>query len=300
MLNFARFLSLAGLTQIVLLLNLLVLLPIQLSSWGQAETAQWYSVLALSSIVTLADLGLRTAGHVQISTMRVSGLSLPDAAMLEQIWRSMKASVFLVTLLVILCNLIISGSNGFVAQAYWGSMLVMGLAFETLLMIRITYLDSAGLYSRAEISYLCFIAGRFLASIVGIAVFNFTAGGVSVVYVTSALIALLLQDGNLPERTRYPGAQRLAANRFHKGPLCDCAKHDLSAVLDVVANEFARLGAVALGDAGRGNRLRCVARLVRFWLGRPTFRSGALPRLSMSQHARLGEAPVRKQHSLCC
>ena len=54
------------LTQGVLLLNQVVLLPIQIRIWGHLSTAHWYAMLAIATIVSVADCGLRTAGHAEL------------------------------------------------------------------------------------------------------------------------------------------------------------------------------------------------------------------------------------------
>src|SRR5215469_15227387 len=64
--KFFQFFSLTILTQGVLLLNQIVLLPIQIRIWGHAGTAYWYATLALATITTVADFGLRTAGHSEL------------------------------------------------------------------------------------------------------------------------------------------------------------------------------------------------------------------------------------------
>ena len=54
------------LTQGVLLLNQVVLLPIQIRIWGHIATAHWYTMLAIATIVSVSDCGLRTAGHAEL------------------------------------------------------------------------------------------------------------------------------------------------------------------------------------------------------------------------------------------
>src|SRR5271154_1038 len=61
-----QFISLALMTQVVLMLNQIVLLPFQIRIWGTDNTAYWYSTLALAAITTVADFGLRTAGHAEV------------------------------------------------------------------------------------------------------------------------------------------------------------------------------------------------------------------------------------------
>src|SRR6185312_2721187 len=61
-----QFFSVAALTQVTLALSQVVLLPIQIRIWGHVGTAAWYSAIAIASFTSVADCGLRTAGHPEI------------------------------------------------------------------------------------------------------------------------------------------------------------------------------------------------------------------------------------------
>ncbi len=62
-----QFASLAFMTQGILLLNQIVLLPIQLRVWGTKTAAEWYSILAVAGVASIADFGLRSAGHLHLT-----------------------------------------------------------------------------------------------------------------------------------------------------------------------------------------------------------------------------------------
>ena len=61
-----RFVSVATATQLLLVLNQLVLLPLQLRVWGSETTAHWNVALAAAALIMAADLGLRTTGHAAL------------------------------------------------------------------------------------------------------------------------------------------------------------------------------------------------------------------------------------------
>jgi hypothetical protein len=63
---FWGFFSLTTITQLCLVANQIALLPLQLRVWGVDVATQWFTILYLVYLVSIADLGLRNAGHSQL------------------------------------------------------------------------------------------------------------------------------------------------------------------------------------------------------------------------------------------
>src|SRR5215471_20746740 len=116
--RFLGFFSFAALTQLVLLLNQIVLLPVQLRVWGTVTTASWYAAIALATITTFADLGLRTAGHAELLRFVNDG---DDAGgrYLQQIWGWIRLLVCATTLFLLGSLLLQALLHGEESRAVW-------------------------------------------------------------------------------------------------------------------------------------------------------------------------------------
>ena len=166
-----RFFSFAVLTQLVLLLNQVVLLPIQLRQWGVATTATWYAAIALATMTTFADLGLRTASHVELLRF-VRDRDEAAGAQLQQVWGWIRVLVCALTLFLLLWSALDSWFHADLAQTLWKDCLTLAYAIETLLIVRIVYLDSLGHYSTAESTYFTFAVLRLGLALPALLVFH--------------------------------------------------------------------------------------------------------------------------------
>jgi len=183
-----HFFSLAVVTQIILMLGQLILLPIQLRMWGASSTALWYSAFAVASVTYFVDCGLRTAGHAEL--LRGSTL---DVLQFRQIWSWIRTLLLAGTFLLI-CGDFAAGKLMH-AGPYQISrvMQILACALESILIVRISYLDSLGKYRGAEASYFSFAALRLMLSIPALVVFHWQATGLAAVYLFTSALAVVLQ-----------------------------------------------------------------------------------------------------------
>jgi hypothetical protein len=188
-----RFFSFAVLTQLVLLLNQVVLLPIQLRQWGVATTATWYAAIALATMTTFADLGLRTASHVELLRF-VKNRDEAAGAQLQQVWGWIRVLVCALTLLLLLWSGLDSWFHANFAQTLWKDCLTLAYAIETLLIVRIVYLDSLGHYSTAESTYFTFAVLRLGLALPALLVFHAQPQFLGALYLATSILGIGLQS----------------------------------------------------------------------------------------------------------
>jgi hypothetical protein len=164
--KFFQFFSLTILTQGVLLLNQIVLLPIQIRIWGHASTANWYATLALATSTTVADFGLRTAGHAALIRYAHNPGDEQAETEFRHLWAWIKILICVVTFPLIGLDLVYGGYR------LWHTALIAGVALETLLCIRVMYLDSLELYREAEAGYLLLAAARLCLTVGALVLFH--------------------------------------------------------------------------------------------------------------------------------
>lgn len=190
--RFMQFFSFAAMTQVILLLNQVALLPMQIRLWGISQTVMWYAAIAVATVTTVADLGLRTAGHVEL--LKLVQAKSPEAAEeFQQIWAWIRLLVLLATAVVIVADGAYGWWHGMGIAELSRILLAGAYAVETLLTIRIVYLDSLGEYSRAEASYFSFAALRLAMAVPALLVFKIHALGLSFLFLATSLLGLMMQ-----------------------------------------------------------------------------------------------------------
>jgi hypothetical protein len=198
MLRFVRFFSFAVLTQLVLLVNQVVLLPVQLRIWGTVTTATWYAAIALATITTFADLGLRTAGHVELLRF-VNAKDESAGLQIKQVWGWIRIMVCGITLSLLAWSLVESLLYGGESQSIWKGALTLAYAIETLLIIRIVFLDSLGHYSEAECTYFVFAMLRLSLALPALLFLRLQPQGLAWIFLITSLVGITLQ-GRLCKR----------------------------------------------------------------------------------------------------
>ncbi len=157
-----RFFSLTTGTQICLALSQLLVLPLQLRLWGQATTSHWFVVLAIANLASVADLGLRMAGHSQLlASVRTGERTATEH--IREVWA--------------VTRLLIAGSTAVLAAVQLGSALANGrgpelwacavtaaTALDTLTIIRGMWLDTLGHFNQVEALFLGLVASRLVLS----------------------------------------------------------------------------------------------------------------------------------------
>ena len=226
--KFLQFFSFAAMTQVILLLNQVVLLPMQIRLWGSAETALWYAAIALATVTTVADCGLRTAGHVELLQL-VRAKDPAAQAEFRQVWAWIRLLVVSVTAALLLGDLAYGHWHGMGEWQLGRALLTLAYAMETVLIIRIVYLDSLGEYSRAESSYFTFAAVRLVLAVPALLVFRVHSIGLCWLFLGTSALGLVLQGWvcHIPEAlhlfARFPrqfSARTLALVRYTMAEPC--------------------------------------------------------------------------------
>lgn len=189
--SFLRFLSLTTATQVFLLINQLVLLPLQLRIWGSDVTAHWFVITALANLASVADLGLRSAGHAQLLSSVQDG---DEAARLEfrRIWALARTLVIVVTGVLLAFEVAASLRHG-AAPQLWVAAVIVTLALDTLGIVRGMWLDSLGHFSTVELLFLAMVATRVLLSIVALLAFHAPPAVLAWIMLATAIGATVMQ-----------------------------------------------------------------------------------------------------------
>jgi len=170
--RFFQFFSLTMLTQSVLLLNQVVLLPIQIRIWGHVSTAHWYTMLATATIVGVADCGLRTAGHAELIRYAHNPAAEQAKTEFQHLWAWIRILICVVTITLIGLDLSYNCLYTKTPYPLWRAALVIGVAIETIVYVRVMYLDSLELYRQAEAGYLLLAATRLCLAIAALVFFH--------------------------------------------------------------------------------------------------------------------------------
>lgn len=194
MIKLLHFFSAAVLTQIVLMLSQLVLLPLQIREWGQAATANWYSAIAIATLTYVVDCGLRTAGHSELLA-HFRGGQTPDEAgnHFRQVWSWIRLLIAAITVMLIAGDALYSVTVAHLEYPLWKGALTAAYSLETLLIIRIGYLDSLGFYRGAEVSYFIFAALRLAIGVAALSILHVGASGLAWLFLGTSIAALAFQ-----------------------------------------------------------------------------------------------------------
>ena len=192
--KFFQFFSLTMLTQGVLLLNQVVLLPIQIRIWGHITTAHWYTMLAVATIVGVADCGLRTAGHAELIGYAQNPADEQAKTEFQHLWAWIRILICLVTITVIGLDLCYTCLYTQTPYLLWRAALVVEL-LELIVYVRVMYLDSLELYRQAEAGYLLLAAARLcLAIIAALTLFHSPPKVLAWIWLLSGLFAIAHQS----------------------------------------------------------------------------------------------------------
>ena len=208
-----QFFSIAMLTQVFLALSQLVLLPIQIRMWGHEAIAAWYSAIAIAMLSTIADFGLRTAGHVELIRFAGNREDLAAGEWVKHLWGWIRTLVFAFTVATIVGDAVVTAGLRHLPYPTWKACLIVAYSLETLLTVRIVYLDSLGFYRGAEAGYCMFAAIRLVLSVPALLFLHFEANGLAWLYLATSVIALLLQE-RLCRKTGVLGLFAALPNRL--------------------------------------------------------------------------------------
>ena len=188
-----RFLSLTTAGQVCLVVNQIVLLPLQLRVWGHDVTAQWFVVIAIANLVTISDLGFRIAGHSHLLSS-VRSANHEDVIAFRQIWALTRALIVSLTV-IILCYRLVLGT----ASAILVCSITVSLALDTLITVRGIWFDTLGYFNEVEGNYLAMAASRILLSIIGLVVFRASPVALGLVMLATSIGGIVGQTYLLRE-----------------------------------------------------------------------------------------------------
>jgi hypothetical protein len=189
-----QFASLALMTQGVLMLNQILLLPIQLRIWRTDVTAEWYAILAIAAITAISDFGLRQAGHAHL--IRWVHDPADDEARLEftHLWAWIRILCLATTTMLVVGDFAFSHFWLGLHYPLWRTALLLTVAIEALICVRVTFLDTQGFYTEAEAGYLVLIAGRFILSLGALLFFQAPPWVLAWLWFAGAVVALVQQS----------------------------------------------------------------------------------------------------------
>jgi hypothetical protein len=189
-----QFASLAVLTQAALLLNQLVLLPIQVRIWGTDLFAYWSSVVALACFTGVADLGLRTAGHATLMRFVNDPTDVEARRNFAHLWAWIRILVASITILLIGADFLFQ--HVWLGQDYplWRAVLVLGITCEVILGVRITYLDTQGYYRESEAGYLVMLVARLILSFGALLIFHAPPYALAWIWLAIGILSVVQQS----------------------------------------------------------------------------------------------------------
>ena len=178
-------------TQVCLLANQLLTLPLQIRAWGAGTTTAWIVTASVAGLVGINDLGLRNAGHASLldSTRRHD-----RAASLEfrAVWALTRALMIGLTLLLLATWTLVGGLRGH-ALPPWAYLMTAALGIDTLLIIRGMWLDTLGHFNKVEAVFLVFVAARVLLNVALLGLVGVRPEAFASVMLATSMAALLVQ-----------------------------------------------------------------------------------------------------------
>lgn len=204
-----RFLSLAALSQLAIVLFQIVVFPLQIHVWGFAAVAAWATAQAVTAIIGAGDLGLRTVGF--------TALSQNETDRFDTVWTIVRGQIVLAFV----------GATAFASWRLapqlsgWNVLfpLALGLSSlaDTLLFARNAFLEAQNRINRAELGFLALAASRLIACAVAIGVFHTGLLATSLIWLFLGVATLLWQSmgvgavAPLAGRWRVTGAREVYA-----------------------------------------------------------------------------------------
>ncbi|MEJ0023485.1 MAG: hypothetical protein WDN76_08685 [Alphaproteobacteria bacterium] len=190
-----RFLSLAAVSQAVLVAQQLVILPMQIHAWGHETAALWLAVAALAAFVGVSDLGLRNVAFAAIASGQTGDR-------LSALWTVIRGQT-------VVCGAVVAAISlfHFAPQAgdkWWFVwLLTTATALDGFFLIRTSLLEAAGLITTCEALFLVLAVSRLVLGAVGIIFFHAGPATLSILWLASGLFSVALQS-------QLPAARKLA------------------------------------------------------------------------------------------
>lgn len=192
-----RFLSIVTLSQATLVAQQLLILPLQIHVWGHDTVAVWLAALALAAIVSSSDLGLKNAGFAAIAAGETGDK-------FATIWSVMRLQMLATGLVTMAISFVMFSGRIAPDQTVFLVVLTASSIVETCLGMRTPFLEAFGRISHAESAFLAMVATRL---VVGAALIHYLHAGpaiLSVLWLSSACLAVFLQEQFREVRTVAP------------------------------------------------------------------------------------------------
>jgi hypothetical protein len=165
-----QFISLTTATQFCLLINQVVLLPLQVRVWGHDVTALWFFIVATANLAGMADLGLRNTAHAAL--LRSVRAGDPVAASdFRQSWALTRVLFAILTFGLVVAQIVICARLD-IAISLWIEVVTIAIAIDTLVIVRGIWLDTLGHFNTVEAVFLGMVAMRVLLSAAVLAAFD--------------------------------------------------------------------------------------------------------------------------------
>ncbi len=185
--RFLQFFSLTMATQGCLLVNQLVLLPLELRAWGTDAVAKWVVLIAVANLAGITDLGLRNAGHSQLLSSVRTGDAAASIAFRE-IWALARALIIGLTVVFLAYQL----WAGAVPSALLG-VVTISVALDTLTLLRGVWFDTLGHFSKVEAMYLGMVASRVALSLIALVAFRAPPVALGCIMLVTSVGAMVAQ-----------------------------------------------------------------------------------------------------------
>jgi hypothetical protein len=181
-----KFLSLAAVSQAVLVTQQLVLLPLQIHFWGYEAAALWLAVSALAAFVGASDLGLRNVAFAAIAAGQTG-------AQLNTLWTIIRAQVLGCAAVIGVISFFYFGPE---AGPKWlfVCFLSTAMALDGFFLIRVALLEAAGLITICEALFVVLAVSRVVVGSVAILIFHAGPLTLSAFWLASTIVVIALQS----------------------------------------------------------------------------------------------------------
>lgn len=186
-----QFFSLTSATQLCLLANQLLLLPLELRVWGPASVAAWFIAIATANLISVADLGLRNAGHETLLSGRNGNMAARNA--FRSIWAMTRGLVVGLSIVFFAYNWLSDAPSPTLL-----AILTASVMLDTLTVLRGIWCDTLGYFNRVEASYCALVASRVALSGLALLLFKASPMAVATILMLTSAGALLTQVALLP------------------------------------------------------------------------------------------------------
>ena len=190
----AQFASLAVMTQGVLLLNQILLLPIQLRVWGTDLTAYWLSVMAVAAATQVMDFGLRAAGHAELIRHTNDPSDHEAGNEFAKLWAWMRILMLLSTVVLVVADYVFHHFCLGMDYPLWRTALLLGYALEVAICVRVNFLDTQGFYREAEAGYLVLAGARLFLAVGALLIFGASPAVLAYIWFFTGVFALAQQS----------------------------------------------------------------------------------------------------------